>query len=85
MDQQPAVKLTSSAGKVVDDVRWIYPWANNETLLYCVLCEGHLVRGATVAVFGASEAAAQVALLLHGVRTCRSTFRRALRSRPPFR
>ena len=65
MDRQPAVKLKSKAGKVLDDVRWIYPWANNETLLYCVLCEGHLVRGATVAVFGASEAAAQVALLLH--------------------
>ena len=65
MDRQPAVKLTTRAGKLVDDVRWIYPWANNETLLYCVLCEGHLVRGATVAVFGASEAAAQVALLLH--------------------
>ncbi len=65
MDRQPAVKLTTKAGKVVDDVRWIYPWANNETLLYCILCEGHLVRGARVAVFGAGEAAAQVALLLH--------------------
>ncbi len=65
MDRQPAVKLTTRAGKVVDDVKWIFPWANNETLLYCILCEGHLVRGAQVAVFGASEGAAQVALLLH--------------------
>ena len=65
MDRQPAVKLTTKAGKVVDDVRWIYPWANNESLLYCILCEGHLVRGARVAVFGASEGATQVALLLH--------------------
>jgi thioredoxin reductase (NADPH) len=65
MDRQPAVKLTTKAGKLIDDVRWIYPWANNETLLYCILCEGHLVRGARVAAFGASEAAAQVALLLH--------------------
>jgi len=65
MDRQPAIKLTTRAGKVVDDVRWIYPWANNETLLYCILCEGHLVRGAPVAVFGASETGAQVALLLH--------------------
>ena len=65
MDRQPAVKLTTKSGKVVDDVRWIYPWANNESLLYCILCEGHLVRGARVAVFGASEGAAQVALLLH--------------------
>jgi thioredoxin reductase (NADPH) len=65
MDRQPAVKLTTRGGMVLDDVRWVYPWANNETLLYCILCEGHLVREARVAVFGAGEAAAQVALLLH--------------------
>jgi thioredoxin reductase len=65
MDRQPRVKLTTKSGSVVDDIRWIYPWANAESLLYCILCEGHLVRGTPVAVFGASEAAAQVALLLH--------------------
>ncbi|HEY6006593.1 MAG TPA: NAD(P)/FAD-dependent oxidoreductase [Anaeromyxobacter sp.] len=65
MDRQPSVKLTTKSGKVVDDIRWIYPWANAESLLYCILCEGHLVRDTRVAVFGASEAAAQVALLLH--------------------
>ncbi len=65
MDRQPSVKLTTRSGKVVDDIRWIYPWANAESLLYCILCEGHLVRGTPVAVFGASDAAAQVALLLH--------------------
>jgi thioredoxin reductase (NADPH) len=65
MDRQPSVKLTTKSGKVVDDIRWIYPWANNESLLYCILCEGHLVRGTPVVVFGASESAAQVALLLH--------------------
>jgi thioredoxin reductase (NADPH) len=65
MDRQPSVKLTTKSGKVADDIRWIYPWANNESLLYCILCEGHLVRGTRVAVFGASEAAAQVTLLLH--------------------
>jgi thioredoxin reductase (NADPH) len=65
MDRQPSVKLTTKGGKVVDDIRWIYPWANAESLLYCILCEGHLVRGTPVVVFGASEAAAQVALLLH--------------------
>lgn len=65
MDRQPRVKLTTRSGKVVDDIRWIYPWANAESLLYCILCEGHLVRGTPVAVFGSSETAAQVALLLH--------------------
>ena len=49
----------------MDDIRWITPWANAESLLYCILCEGHLVRGARVAVLGATEAAAQLALLLH--------------------
>ena len=65
MDRQPSVKLTTKSGKGVDDIRWIYPWANAESLLYCILCEGHLVRGTPVAVFGSSETAAQVALLLH--------------------
>jgi thioredoxin reductase len=65
MDRQPKVKRTTRSGQVVDEVRWIYPWANAETFLYCILCEGHLVRGAEVAVFGASESAAQVALMLH--------------------
>jgi thioredoxin reductase len=65
MDRQPRIKRTNSRGRVDDEVHWIYPWANAETFLYCLLCEGHLVRGAKVAVFGWSEAAAQVALMLH--------------------
>ena len=65
MDRQPKVKRTTRGGKVVDDVHWIYPWANAESFLYCILCEGHLVRGAKVVVFGSSETAAQVALMLH--------------------
>jgi thioredoxin reductase len=65
MDRQPKVKRTLPSGEVVDEVHWIYPWANAETFLYCILCEGHLVRGTKVAVFGASESAAQVALMLH--------------------
>lgn len=65
MDRQPKVKRTTQSGQVVDEVHWIYPWANAETFLYCILCEGHLVRGAKVAVFGSSETAAQVALMLH--------------------
>ncbi|MBI5477423.1 MAG: NAD(P)/FAD-dependent oxidoreductase [Deltaproteobacteria bacterium] len=65
MDRQPRVKVTTKGGKVIDDVNWVYPYANNETLLYCVICEGHLTREAPTVVFGASEAAAQVALMLH--------------------
>ena len=51
MDRQPSVKLTTKSGRVWDDIR--SPRANNESLLYCILCEGHLVRGTPVAVFGA--------------------------------
>jgi len=65
MDEQPSIKMKTQAGKVIDDIRWIYPYANNETLLYCVICEGHLTRDTSVVVFGWSEAAAQVALMLH--------------------
>jgi thioredoxin reductase (NADPH) len=65
MDEQPSVKMTTRTGKVVDDIRWIYPYANNETLLYCVICEGHLARETSIVVFGSSEAAAQVALMFH--------------------
>ena len=65
MDRQPRIKATTRNGKSIDDIHWTFPWANAESLLYCILCEGHLTPGAPVAVFGASEAAAQVALMLH--------------------
>jgi thioredoxin reductase (NADPH) len=65
MDRQPSIKMTTRNGKVVDEIRWIYPYANNESLLYCILCEGHLTRNTSTVVFGSSEAAAQVALMLH--------------------
>ena len=65
MDRQPRIKVTTKSGKLIDDVNWVYPYANNETLLYCVICEGHLTRESPTVVFGASEAAAQVALMLH--------------------
>ncbi len=65
MDRQPRVKMTLMSGKVIDDIHWIFPYANNETLLYCILCEGHLTRSTPTVVFGASENAAQVAMMLH--------------------
>jgi thioredoxin reductase (NADPH) len=65
MDEQPSIKMRTKAGKVIDDIRWIYPYANNETLLYCMICEGHLTRESSTVVFGASETAAQIAILFH--------------------
>jgi thioredoxin reductase len=63
MDEQPRIKMQTKAGKVVDDIRWIYPYANNETFLYCLICEGHLTRENSTVVFGASETAAQIGVL----------------------
>jgi thioredoxin reductase (NADPH) len=34
-------------------------------VLYCIRCEGHLSKGQKVAVIGASETAAQIAMMLH--------------------
>jgi len=65
MDEQPSIKMKTKAGKVIDDIRWIYPYANNETFLYCLICEGHLTRESSTVVFGASETAAQIGILFH--------------------
>jgi thioredoxin reductase (NADPH) len=64
MDRQPRVKAALSSGRVVDEIHWIYPYANHETLLYCIRCEGHLTRDTRTAVLGHAEVAAQVALML---------------------
>lgn len=64
MDRQP--KIAKQKGDVVlDDPKWIYPFANRESVLYCTRCEGHLTREARAAVIGSSETAAQIALILY--------------------
>ena len=63
MDRQPLI-AREKAGKLSDSTHWIYPYANQETILYCVRCEGHLTHSMRCAVIGASEAAAQIALML---------------------
>lgn len=65
MDQQPSIKKTMKSGKVIDDVRWIYPYANLERFLYCVRCEGHLTNELPIVVIGSGETTAQVALMLY--------------------
>ncbi len=64
MDRQPQI-LKSRRGEVQDDIKWIYPAANREQVLYCIRCEGHLTRGERVAVIGHGEGAAQIAMMLH--------------------
>ena len=64
MDRQPRIKKVTRSGKSLDEIHWIYPYANRETLLYCIRCEGHLTRGTQTAVLGAREATAQIAMML---------------------
>lgn len=65
MDRQPSVKKELKSGKVLDDPRWIYPYANYERLLYCIRCEGHLTRDLRTSIIGVGEGAAQLAMMLH--------------------
>jgi len=63
MDRQPRVAKAKGVD-VVDDPKWVYPFANKETILYCIRCEGHLTQDKPVAVIGAGESAGQIALML---------------------
>ena len=65
MDRQPEILKANRKGEVQDDIKWIYPAANREQVLYCIRCEGHLSKGFQVAVIGNSETAAQIAMMLH--------------------
>ncbi len=64
MDRQPSI-LKQKDGEARDDVKWVYPWANREDILYCIRCEGHLTVIGRAAVIGSSESAAQLAMMLH--------------------
>lgn len=55
MDEQPHIQ---------DSIRPILPFANKQTIAYCLLCDGHKSYQKNVAVIGHSEEAAQGALLL---------------------
>ncbi len=64
MDRQPKIKK-AKGDAVIDEPKWVYPFANRETVLYCIRCEGHLTTGSCTVVIGAGEAAAQLAMMLH--------------------
>ncbi len=63
MDRQPLIARLRK-GRTLEGTQWIYPYANRETVLYCVRCEGHLSRDSYLAVIGGSETAAQIALMI---------------------
>ena len=64
MDKQPHV-MKERGGDIVDSTKWIYPFANRETILYCIRCEGHLTREDNAAVIGSGVAAEQLSFMLH--------------------
>lgn len=64
MDRQPLIKK-ARGGEVRDQPDWIYPFANRESVLYCIRCEGHLTAESCTAVIGSSEAAAWISIMLH--------------------
>jgi thioredoxin reductase (NADPH) len=63
MDRQPVIHK-ERAGRDVSGIHWVFPYANHETLLYCIRCEGHLTPGRRVALLGSGDAAAEVALMV---------------------
>ena len=63
MDRQPKIAKVKD-GKVIDVPTWIFPFANRESVLYCIRCEGHLTKDKKVAIIGSSEITAQVGLML---------------------
>jgi thioredoxin reductase (NADPH) len=64
MDRQPFIKK-AKGDRIIDEPKWIYPFANRETVLYCIRCEGHLTAASKTAVIGSGEAAAQLGMMLH--------------------
>lgn len=62
-DRQPVIHRQKGE-RILAGIHWLFPFANNETLLYCIRCEGHLTRGQRCAVIGAEPATAEVALMI---------------------
>ncbi len=56
MDTQPEIE---------GSIRTIFPYANVQTVDYCIRCDGHHVLGKETAIIGHNESAAWIAILLH--------------------
>lgn len=65
MDEQPNLPMIDKQGQMQEMPKPIYPFANRETVLYCIRCEGHLTRTECVAVIGSSGTAAEISFMLH--------------------
>lgn len=56
MDVQPEIEGT---------IKTIFPYANVQSVDYCIRCDGHHVLGKETAIIGHEESAAWIAILLH--------------------
>ena len=65
MDEQPSLLKRNRKGDMEETPKWIYPFANREQVLYCIRCEGHLTKNDQVAVFGSTNTAGELAMMLH--------------------
>jgi thioredoxin reductase (NADPH) len=63
MDRQPVIHKQKGE-RVLAGIHWVFPYANEESLLYCIRCEGHLTPGRRVGVIGAGNAAAEIAMVI---------------------
>lgn len=63
-DRQPTIRKRQG-DQILEELRWIFPFANRETVLYCIRCEGHMTRETATAVIGHSDTAAQIAMMLY--------------------
>ena len=62
-DRQPVVHR-QKGDRTLAGIHWHFPFANQETLLYCIRCEGHMTHGRQAAVIGAGAAAAEVSFMI---------------------
>lgn len=70
MDRQPVIHKERK-GRSLSGIHWVFPYANHETLLYCIRCEGHLTLGRKAAIIGAGASAAEIALAIRERYDCK--------------
>jgi len=63
MDCQPVIHKEKS-GRDLSSINWVFPYANEEMLLYCIRCEGHLAIDRTVGMIGSGNPAAECAIMI---------------------
>ncbi len=63
MDRQPIIHKKNKDGEVEPSIKWIFPYANKEQVLYCIRCEGHLTRNTSITILSKGNMAAEIAMM----------------------